>query len=61
MEITDPIAGTLALRQSQAMEAVGTAVLGMALDNVQAQADTITTSLESLADPNVGNNIDVLV
>lgn len=61
MDIMNPIAGTLALRQTQTMDAIGAAVFNMAMDTVEAEGEAITESLESVVNPAIGGNIDVQV
>lgn len=57
---------SMALSQTQTLNAVGTAVLGKALDTAQVQGDMMTELIDSAAmelsvNPHIGANIDIRV
>jgi hypothetical protein len=53
---------SMVLSQSRVQENVGIAVMKMAMDTGKGNADSITEILKNVAvDPNIGNNLDVIV
>jgi hypothetical protein len=47
--------------QSQLATNVGTAVLGMNLDTVEQSADNLIKMMEQSVNPNLGQNIDIML
>ncbi len=62
MEISgDPVAATMAMRNSQALSEVGYAVLDMQMDAMTMEGQNIAAALEATVNPDVGGNIDLRV
>ena len=52
---------TMAMRNSQALSAVGYAVLDMQMDAMQTEGQNMAAALEASVNPAVGSNIDYRV
>ncbi len=62
MEISsNPIADTLAMRNSQALSEVGYAVLDMQMEAMATEGQNMAAALEATVNPDVGGNIDYRV
>ena len=61
MDVNSIAAMSMAMSQAQLLQNVGTAVMDMAMESQTMEVANMTGSLESLANPDVGQNIDLLV
>ena len=62
MDVSQVASLSMYMSQASLLQNVGTAVLDMSLDQGASQAeDMIATSLEALANPYAGQNIDIAV
>ena len=61
MDVNSIAAMSMAMSQTQLLQDVGTAVMDMAMENQVMEVSQMTDSLESLVNPDIGGNIDLLV
>lgn len=57
----DIAALSMAISQTQAVQAASTAMLSKSLDHAETTGDAMVNMLEKCANPNVGNKIDVSI
>lgn len=51
----------MGMMQANTLSAINTGLLGMSLDTVSSQADSLTKMMEQSVNPSVGGNFDVSV